>query len=57
MKTLTLVAISLAVVASSNAFAQSKTGAEAYRKPIDTRQNGLNGAGKVPRGMSSTTAN
>ncbi|NML97599.1 DUF4148 domain-containing protein [Paraburkholderia sp. RP-4-7] len=87
MKKFTMVAISLAVFATSNAFAQSKTRAEVYRELIEAQQNGLNyvtdtsypevdpiytaqvsrtkqgnliqqnAAGKVPRGMSATTAN
>jgi hypothetical protein len=37
-----VVAISLAVLASSSAFAQGKTRAEVYQELIEAQQNGLN---------------
>ena len=42
MKKLAITAISLAVLTSSGAFAQSKTHAEVYQELIEAQQNGLN---------------
>ena len=42
MKKLAIAAISLAVLTSSGAFAQSKTRAEVYQELIEAQQNGLN---------------
>jgi Domain of unknown function (DUF4148) len=42
MKKFAMVAISLAVIASPGAFAQSKTRAEVYQELIEAQQNGLN---------------
>jgi hypothetical protein len=42
MKKLAITAISLAVLTSSGAFAQSKTRAEVYQELIEAQQNGLN---------------
>ena len=42
MKKFAMVAISLAVLASSGAFAQDKTRAEVYQELIEAQQNGLN---------------
>lgn len=42
MKKFAMVAASLAVLASSSAFAQSKTRAEVYQELIQAQQNGLN---------------
>ena len=41
MHKLSVVAISLAVLASSSAFAQGKTRAEVYQELIEAQQNGL----------------
>ena len=41
MNKLSVVAISLAVLASSSAFAQGKTRAEVYQELIEAQQNGL----------------
>ncbi len=42
MHKIAVVAISLAVLASSSAFAQGKTRAEVYQELIEAQQNGLN---------------
>lgn len=42
MKVFAMLAISLAVLSSSSAFAQSKTRAQVYQELIDAQQNGLN---------------
>jgi Domain of unknown function (DUF4148) len=42
MKKVTMIAISLAVLASSSAFAQGKTRAEVYQELIEAQQSGLN---------------
>jgi hypothetical protein len=42
MKKFAMVAISLALLASSGAFAQDKTRAEVYQELIEAQQNGLN---------------
>jgi len=42
MHKLSVVAISLAVLASSSAFSQGKTRAEVYQELIEAQQNGLN---------------
>ena len=42
MNKIAVVAISLAVLASSSAFAQGKTRAEVYQELIEAQQNGLN---------------
>jgi hypothetical protein len=42
MKTLAMVTLSLAVLASSSAFAQGKTRAQVYQELIEAQQNGLN---------------
>jgi hypothetical protein len=42
MKKLAFAALSLAVFASSSAFAQGKTRAEVYQELIEAQQNGLN---------------
>lgn len=42
MKKLAIAAMSLVVLMSSGAFAQSKTRAEVYQELIEARQNGLN---------------
>ncbi len=42
MKKIAITAISLAVLTSSGAFAQSKTRAEVYQELIEAQQNGLN---------------
>ena len=41
MKKFAMIAISLAVIASPGAFAQSKTRAEVYQELIEAQQNGL----------------
>jgi hypothetical protein len=42
MKMLAITVVSLAVLTSSSAFAQSKTRAEVYQELIEAQQNGLN---------------
>ena len=42
MKKFAMIAISLAVIASPGAFAQSRTRAEVYQELIEAQQNGLN---------------
>jgi Domain of unknown function (DUF4148) len=42
MKKFAMVSVSLAVLASPSAFAQSKTRAEVYQELIEAQQNGLN---------------
>ncbi|MGF6757119.1 DUF4148 domain-containing protein [Paraburkholderia sp. GAS334] len=42
MKKYLVIAISLSALASSSAFAQSKTRAEVYQELIEAQQNGLN---------------
>ena len=42
MKKFAMVAISLAALTSSGAFAQAKTRADVYQELIDAQQNGLN---------------
>jgi hypothetical protein len=42
MKMLALLAVSVAVLGSTNAFAQGKTRAQVYQELVEAQQNGLN---------------